>query len=44
MVGINEINRVKIETINEYRRAATEAKGNVLVRTNRGYVVLKAGE
>ena len=40
---INEVNRVKIETINDYRRATADVKGNALVRTNRGYVVLKAG-
>jgi len=40
---INEVNRVKIETITDYRRATDAVTGNALVRTNRGYVVIKAG-
>jgi len=39
---INEINRVKIETLSDYRRATAQVQGNALVRTNRGYVVIKA--
>ena len=40
---INEINRVRVENLNEYRNAIAQVKGNALVRTNRGYVVIKAG-
>jgi len=41
---INEINRVRIEHLGDYRKAIEQAKGNVLVRTNRGYVVIRAPE
>ena len=41
---INEINRMRIEGLSDYRQAIAQAKGNVLVRTSRGYVVIKAGE
>ena len=40
---INEINRVRIESVNDYRTAIAQLKGNALVRTARGYVVIKAG-
>jgi len=40
---INEINRVQVGSLNEYRQATAQTKGNVLVRTNRGYVVIKTG-
>ncbi len=40
---VNEINRQRIETLKDYRAAIENAKGNVLVRTNRGYVVIKEG-
>ncbi|MBI3321629.1 MAG: Do family serine endopeptidase [Candidatus Omnitrophica bacterium] len=40
---INEINRMRIENANDYRSAIAKVKGNALVRTNRGYVVIKAG-
>ncbi len=40
---INEMNRVRIENVNDYRNAIAQVKGNALVRTNRGYVVIKAG-
>ncbi len=40
---INEINRMRIEALNDYRKATAQVKGNALVRTNRGYVVVKAG-
>jgi serine protease Do len=40
---INEINRMKIESLSDYRRAVEQVQGNALVRTNRGYVVIKAG-
>ena len=39
---INEINRETIENIGDYRRAVAQVQGNALVRTNRGYVVIKA--
>jgi serine protease Do len=41
---INEINRIRVEDLNGYQRATTQIKGNALVRTSRGYVVIKAGE
>lgn len=41
---INEINRMKIESVSDYRQAIGKIKGNALVRTNRGYVVIKAGQ
>jgi serine protease Do len=40
---INEINRVRIENVSDYQSAIAQVKGNALVRTNRGYVVIKAG-
>lgn len=40
---INEINRVRVGSLNDYRQATAQTKGNVLVRTNRGYVVIKTG-
>lgn len=39
---INEINRQPIESLAEYREAIRRVEGNVLVRTMRGYVVIKA--
>jgi serine protease Do len=39
---INEINRVQIRSLHDYREAMTKVRGNVLVRTNRGYVVVKS--
>jgi serine protease Do len=41
---INEINRVRIENLSDYRNAVAQVKGNALVRTSRGYVVIKAGQ
>ena len=41
---INEVNRVRIENVSDYRTAVAQVKGNALVRTNRGYVVIKTGE
>ncbi len=41
---INEINRVRIENLGDYRKAIEQAKGKVLVRTNRGYLVINAPE
>ena len=38
---INEINRVRIESVADYRSAIGQVQGNALVRTNRGYVVIK---
>ena len=40
---INEINRARIESLNDYRAAVAQVKGNALVRTSRGYVIIKAG-
>jgi len=40
---INEINRVRTEKLDDYKNAIAKLKGNALVRTNRGYVVIKAG-
>jgi serine protease Do len=40
---INEINRLPIHSLSAYRQAVAKIDGNVLVRTNRGYVVVKAG-
>ena len=39
---INEINRVRIGSMSDYRKVVGQVKGNALVRTNRGYVVIKA--
>jgi serine protease Do len=38
---INEINRIGIESVSDYTHAIRQVKGNALVRTNRGYVVVK---
>ncbi len=38
---INEINRTRINNVSEYRRAIATVKDNALVRTTRGYVVIK---
>jgi len=40
---INEINRARIDSLKDYRQATAQAQGNALVRTNRGYVVVKTG-
>ena len=40
---INEVNRVRIENLNDYRGAISQVKDSALVRTNRGYFVVKAG-
>jgi serine protease Do len=40
---INEINRTRIASLSDYRKATAAVKGNALVRTSRGYVVVKAG-
>ena len=39
---INEINRQRIESLEDYRKVTSNLQGNALVRTNRGYVVIKA--
>jgi len=39
---INEINRMPITSLTDYRDAIVKVQGNALVRTNRGYVVLKS--
>jgi serine protease Do len=41
---INEINRVRIGSLADYAKAIAQVKGNALVRTSRGYVVIKAGQ
>ncbi len=41
---INEINRARVSSVEEYRAAISQVRGNALVRTNRGYVVIKAGD
>jgi len=41
---INEINRMRIESLSDYRDAIAKVQGNALVRTNRGYVVIKTGQ
>jgi len=41
---ISEINRARIETLADYHRVIAQVTGNALVKTNRGYVVVKAGE
>ena len=38
---INEINRTRIENFTDYRNAIAQVKGSALVRTSRGYVVIK---
>ena len=40
---INEINRRPVRSVNEYVAAASQVQGKALIRTNRGYVVLKDG-
>ena len=40
---IGEINRVEIENVTDYRNVVAQIKGNALLKTNRGYVVIKAG-
>ena len=40
---INEINRTRIQSLNDYATVTGQAKGNTLVRTSRGYFVIKAG-
>ncbi len=40
---INQINQARIESLDDYRSAIASATGKALVRTNRGYVVIKAG-
>ena len=39
---ISEINRTRIETLADYHRLIAQVKGNALVKTNRGYVVIKS--
>lgn len=41
---MSEINRMRIEHLADYHRVIAQVKGNALVKTNRGYVVVKAGE
>ena len=39
---INEMNRMPIVSLEAYRQATAKVQGNALVRTHRGYVVVKA--
>jgi serine protease Do len=39
---INEINRAPVRTLSDYRNAVAKVQGDALVRTTRGYVVVKA--
>ncbi|MBI3319542.1 MAG: PDZ domain-containing protein, partial [Candidatus Omnitrophica bacterium] len=39
---INEINRMRVDSLKDFRAAIAKVQGNALVRTNRGYVVIKA--
>ena len=39
---INELNRMPIGSLADYRQAISKIQGNALIRTTRGYVVLKA--
>jgi hypothetical protein len=39
---INEISRMRITSLGDYREAIAKVQGNALVRTTRGYVVIKA--
>jgi len=40
---INEINRVPVDSLDDYRKAVSRISGSALVRTGRGYVVVKEG-
>ncbi len=40
---INEVNRAPVGNVNDYQTITAQVNGNALVRTNRGYVVIKAG-
>jgi serine protease Do len=39
---INEINRAPIKSVSDYQKATARVQGNALVRTHRGYVVVKS--
>lgn len=41
---ILEINKINIDTIAVYRNVIKEAKGDCLIRTNRGYFIIKSGK
>jgi serine protease Do len=41
---IDEINRIAVPDLEAYRRTTAQISGNALVRTNRGYVVIKGGQ
>ncbi|MBI3010332.1 MAG: trypsin-like peptidase domain-containing protein [Candidatus Omnitrophica bacterium] len=41
---INEVNRVGIESLSDYRKVIAALQGPALVRTQRGYVVIKQSE
>ena len=40
---INEINRIPVRSMTDYRQITAKVQGNALVRTQRGYIVVKAG-
>jgi len=41
---IKEINKTAIKTSADFNKAAGSAKGDVLVRTNKGFVIVKEPE
>ena len=41
---INEVNRARVENVADFRTAVSRVKASALVRTTRGYVVIKSGE
>jgi serine protease Do len=41
---IIEINKAKIDNLSDYNRITQDLKGNVLLRTERGYFLVKTGE
>lgn len=41
---IKEVNKTVIKNVTDYNKAVQAAKGNVLVRTNKGFVIVKEGK
>ena len=41
---IRELNRQPIRSVSDFKKAARAVKGDALVKTSRGYVVLQAGQ
>ena len=41
---INEIDRTAVESLSDYNRCISKAKGRTLIRANRGYFVIKESE